>query len=151
MEFYAVSVRQPHASLILAGVKRHEARSWHFDTPGWLLLHASSNYGLTQTEVYADPSIRRAIKKANMEDRAAWTRGAIIGAFEVIGFAATPPASMSKIDKLLCGDDAECYWKIGDTITLPSPIPCKGALGLFLPSAQVMSLIRTHITTTSPR
>lgn len=38
-----LSVRQPYASLIAAGVKRFESRTWSTDYRGPLLIHASSS------------------------------------------------------------------------------------------------------------
>jgi len=142
---YAVSIRQPFASLILAGEKRYEARSWSLAEPGWLLVHASTNTGLSHTEVNADPYIRKAIKKANLEERSDWIRGAIIGAMEVTGFKTPPVKGFTKKDIALCGDDADVLWTIGETIVFPESIPCKGKLGLFEPDDDVMKRISRFV------
>lgn len=40
-----ISVRQPYATLIVAGVKDVENRSWNTEYRGRVLIHASKNYG----------------------------------------------------------------------------------------------------------
>lgn len=148
---YAVSIRQPFASLILAGVKRYEVRSWHPTSAGWLLLHASTNTGLTAREVSADPHITKAIKKAGLDDRNAWIRGAIIGAVEYTGYTNPPVKQFTKIDAALCdADEDQCLWKFGDRITFDTPIPCKGALGLFEPDSKTMASVRRYVDITPP-
>jgi hypothetical protein len=147
---YAVSIRQPFASLILAGIKRYEVRSWHPETTGWLLVHASTNTGLSQREVNADPYITKAIKKAGLENRRAWQRGAIIGAMEYKG-QTTQPVKFTKIDNALCASECDqCLWIIGDTITFDEPIPCKGELGLFMPDRSVIASVRRYVDITLP-
>ena len=136
---YALSVRQPFASLILSGEKRYEARSWLLKEPGWLLLHASSNIGLTKAELAKAP-FATAIKKANLAaDPRQLPRSGLIGAFEVTGFVHTPHSRVSKRDLALCCDPAEdVLWKIGKRITFVRTYPCKGKLGLFVPDDDVL-------------
>ena len=40
--YQVVSVKQPWASLLLAGVKKYEVRSWAPPYLGYIVLHASS-------------------------------------------------------------------------------------------------------------
>jgi hypothetical protein len=145
---YAVSIRQPFASLILAGVKRYEARSWHPKSFGWLLLHASGNYGTCHGESQESPYLSKAFQKANLpHDRKAWSRSAIIGAFEVTGILNPPfkPRQFTKIDEATCGDNPDLLWKIGERIAFPSPIHCHGKLNLFLPPDSVLAEVKKYL------
>ena len=146
-KFLAVSVRQPFASLMLAGIKRYEARSWHPTELGWLLVHASSNFGLTKSEIAEEPLIRNAVRKARLaDDRAEWPRSAHLGAMEVIKVLTTPPKRpYSRLDALLCGDSPDCLWVIGRTITFPKPIPCKGKLNFFELDRATMTRVRKYL------
>lgn len=47
----AISVRQPFASLLIAGVKHYETRSWPLRYEGRLAIHASKGYDGVDQEI----------------------------------------------------------------------------------------------------
>lgn len=146
LDLKAVSVRQPWASLLLSGVKRFEARSWYPSSVGWLLLHASSNYGLGKAEMEEDPLYGKAIQKAGLSmDRTSWPRSAIIGAIEVVAVHFETPKKYTAMDVALCGEDPDSLWEIGDRIAFPVPIPCKGKLNFFSVDPSVAREVAKHI------
>lgn len=47
----AISIRQPFASLLIAGVKHYETRSWALRYEGRLAIHASKGYDAVDQEI----------------------------------------------------------------------------------------------------
>lgn len=141
----ALSIRQPWADLILAGVKDVENRTWAIpstvELPLRIGVHASQNY-----DNHSDPQAWHALG-------AAWSRGptgvrhriasegrtgALLGYVNVIGchrhgscdlYAVTP------IERSTCSRWAEpgdvWHWTLTDPEPLPEPIPLNGSLGLW--------------------
>jgi hypothetical protein len=100
----ALSIRQPYAAAILAGLKQVEYRSWPTRFRGTLLIHASASRGsLDQCEQF--PTL----------DPTAFPFGALVGTVEVVD----------------CTDGGDAFdWHLANPVAFP-PIPYKGAVGLF--------------------
>lgn len=76
MDWYALSVRQPWAALILAGRKTVEVRSWPTRHRGPILLHTGR-----QADSRAEPWA--AVDSRELATVAA-VRGGIVGVFEIV-------------------------------------------------------------------
>lgn len=88
--WYALSVRQPWAALIAAGVKTVEVRTWPTRRRGPVLIHASK---------VPDPrpeAWRRVTTRAVAA--AAAVRGGIVGAAELVGCIEYPSADVFAAD-----------------------------------------------------
>lgn len=109
----ALSIRQPWASLIVAGIKDIENRTWRTKYRGPLLIHAAC------TE--AKLSAREMTRYLTLLDLDELPRGGIIGRVEVVD----------------CVETHCSHWfegPIGWVLQNPEPIPfrrVRGALGLF--------------------
>ena len=66
---YALSIRQPYAAAILAGLKRNEHRSWPTTHRGPLLIHAALSRG-GLSDLWEHPALRR---------------GALLGTVDAVG------------------------------------------------------------------
>ena len=117
-----LSVRQPWAHFIVAGLKPIENRNWRAAFRGRVLVHASK--GMTRNE-YLEASLFAARNCGVPHDRIpafdSLPRGGIVGSVEIVG----------------CVDRSDSPWFVGefgfvlrDPQTLPF-IPYKGALGFF--------------------
>src|SRR5688572_22627658 len=78
----ALSVRQPWAGLLVAGVKRFEARTWKPRELGFLLVHASAGKAGDLRDLRADPLYQRSLRQAGMSDEQSWPRSVFIGLVE---------------------------------------------------------------------
>jgi hypothetical protein len=137
MELRALSVKQPWAGLLMAGVKRFECRTWQPKQPGPFLLHVSSGKAAGMPELRAEPLFQRALRKAGMADEGAWPQSSFLGLVEIAGIIAPDddlPKKMTELDEFLSGGgDGAFLWQIGRRWVFPRPIPCHGKLGLWRP------------------
>jgi hypothetical protein len=124
----AISIRQPWASLIVAGVKPVENRSWRTRYRGPVLIHASSR----MTRPDFDDAIRFLTRQFGAAAVTSWLpsycylremRGGIIGRVVITDCVATHPS------KWFTGPYAFVFAD-------PEPMhftPCYGRLGFFNP------------------
>ena len=121
----AVTVLQPYASAIAAGVKPWENRPRPIrldDGPIWLALHAGLKL-YPSAEIY-----QRAYRKSGVwpdaPDLAALPMGAILGVMRIDD--CQPIAKVR--DPWACGPFC---WRVGEVRLLPRPVPCKGSQGFW--------------------
>lgn len=148
-EWRALSVRQPFASLIVAGVKEYEGRSWRPAVIGLalgpVLIHASS---AADVGAMTAPHIIRALRRVGL-DPAALPRSQIIGMVNVPAIL-TGADAMRRVAKrqrmFVDVEDGEVWhvpylWQLSDAVTLP-PTVAKGALNLWRVSAEIIRKLR---------
>lgn len=139
-----LSLRQPFASLIVAGVKRYECRSWYPTALGPLAIHASSGFAHHWREISADPVIKKALAEAEIEDATALPRGAILGFVTVakVYLPEHPPKRLSKMDEAMLGAwHGLSLWRLTRPFALATAVPCKGALNLWSPPEAVAKAV----------
>ena len=81
MTLRAFSVKQSWASLLIAGVKRYEVRTWSPKEPGLLLVHASSGKAQGIRELRTEPMFHTALERAGMKDEGSWPQSAFVGLY----------------------------------------------------------------------
>ncbi len=102
-----LTVRQPWAAAIVAGLKTEEFRSWATRYRGPLLIHAAARRA-DAAEMAEYPDL----------DPALLVCSAILGV----------------VDLVACeGDDGDYEWVLERPRPLAKPFPCKGKLGLWAP------------------
>ena len=122
----ALTIRQPWAWLICAGIKDIENRNWFTQFRGRIYIHAGKSR-LAMTESNIKYVLKRLSKKQAKKFESTCdnlTFGAIIG----------------EVDITDCVDDSRSPWFIGrygfklsNPTLFDKPISCKGKLGLFKP------------------
>jgi hypothetical protein len=126
-----LSVKQPWAGLAMAGVKRFEVRPWRPSTErGLLLLHASSGTATGLRGDENEPLYWTALEEAEMQDRKAWPRSAILGVIEIrrVWHSGRRP-KLTKLDRVMCGStEGQALWEIGRRWNFATPVPCGGQL-----------------------
>jgi hypothetical protein len=144
-----LSIGQPWATLIVRDVKRFEARSWSTPFRGEIAIHASSSIKRWVRElVEEDPALRRALRKAGIDDTDALPRSAIVGTAvirEVQRLSNMRPAP-SEQSLALCAYPKRSYflWELGAPKELRTPIAAKGKLNLWpLSDAIAARVVRT--------
>lgn len=122
----ALSIRQPWAFAVAAGLKTIENRGWNKLTPGRPLqfrgsfaIHASQ--GMTRQE-YESAALYMAARGVTAPLPADLVFGAVIGVAKITG------SSRKSTNVWFMGPVG--LW-IDEAVMLPQPIPCSGALGFF--------------------
>lgn len=122
MGIKALTIKQPWASLIVHGIKDIESRSWTTDYRGRLLIHAGASL---DTSDEAKQSSLLLPRGADMP------RKCVVGAVILSDVVSDSSSKWA---------DAGCYhWVLGDPIVFTRPVPCRGLLGLWVPSDEVFS------------
>ena len=140
----AISLWQPWASLVAAGIKTIETRAWRAVYRGPLAIHAAQ-----RIEVASIPDRLRPICEAafGADWPDALPAGALVAIAELVGCDGTgvggaPPDWVAALDypELACGNFAPRHfgWHLAEVRALDPPIPYRGRQGLFdVPDAVV--------------
>ena len=126
----ALTIKQPWASLIAAGIKTVENRTWvpsQFHGP--VLIHAAAT---VDKAAYDHEHVRKALLEAVGNDELPTSAiVAIVGKVEphrdLIGGHCAP-----------WGLDGCWHWVLSDVRALTVPVPAKGRLGLWTPDEAVL-------------
>lgn len=136
-----ISLLQPYASAIIAGPKRVENRPRSmFAIPDggiWVGIHASKGWWDINWQLW-----RRDWPDASMLP-SSYPRGVVLGAahfVEVRKYAETVPVEQIAADLGPWAFGPVCYL-IDRVVALPEPVACKGALGLWAPTADVSAAL----------
>lgn len=139
----ALSLLQPWASLVVMGIKRWETRGWKpMGKPERIYIHAS------QSKRFRDIAATDPFKKYIPDfDRLQF--GAIIGSVTLGQFYPTQKVVSKKIigaEEIAFGDYAagRVAWELGDPVEI-GPIPMRGALSLWDPSAAIFAHMKKTI------
>ena len=116
-----LSVQQPWAGLIVAGLKKIEFRSWRTSHRGTILIHSSLRYSKIQREL--------AVVNAIVDKKLLDVKGAIIGEANLVDCRPAVPEDC--YDALCEIQDGMFAWVMTMARPLPSFISFKGKLGLF--------------------
>jgi hypothetical protein len=129
----AISVRQPWAELLISGRKSIEIRSWAPEYRGRLWLHAG---------LKSDLELER---RFGLQDL---YRGGFVGSIQLIAIVPVTQERWSQwLDKHL---DSGKYrgglvaWMVGAPRRFPTPVPGKGQLNLFYPSAEIVQQLKRN-------
>ena len=115
----ALTLRQPWASLVMAGIKDVENRTWRTNYRGRLVIHAGSG-------------IDREGMNEHGQLLADYPHGAILGTVELVDCVehSTSPWAIAE----------NWHWLLAEPRPFDAPIPAKGKLGLWTCEATDMAL-----------
>jgi hypothetical protein len=119
----ALTVKQPWADNIAHSTKRTENRTWATKYRGLVLIHAGLAEDRTPLPGWAVPFNRPNV------------RGAVVALARI---------SDCHFDSGCCrpwGEPEVYHWALANVSTLPTPVPCKGRLGLWAPPADVVTAV----------
>lgn len=143
-----ISLTQPWASLVATGAKSIETRSWPTRYRGWLAIHAAKSYPGWARELAAAPPF-----SCHLHGRRLPT-GAVVALARLVDVAPTsrrhggepacPFAPAEGTEEFEFGDYSEgrFMWRLEGTVPLETPVPCKGALGLWRIPDPVLDQLR---------
>lgn len=142
-ELRGLSLLQPWASLIAAGAKTIETRSWGTSYRGQVAIHASRRFTREQWTLCLEREFSEALDlhfPSPHQDTHGLPVGCVVAVARVQWTERTDLFD-TLIDDLIqraekeraFGDysDGRWAWFLADVRPLPEPIPCKGALGLW--------------------
>lgn len=150
----ALSLTQPWATLVAIGAKRVETRSWPTNYRGPLAIHAAKTFPRWARDLCDELPFADALWDFLPDGTAAsLPRGAIVAVARLAGCVRfTQSRSYQLPDgvslKLEVGDSEYAFGDItpgrygfilSDVLRLVEPIPCRGALGLWTPPADVLA------------
>jgi hypothetical protein len=131
---YALTVWQPWAGLIMAGIKDVENRTWRTSYRGPLLIHAGSGTDEQGMEQHADE-----IVASGADVR---VRG-ILGTVNLVDVARNHSSAWALPD---------CWhWVLQDPRRLVEPVPARGMPGLWRPNDDVLAAVRGALCPNSQR
>ena len=130
----AITVRQPYAGALAAGIKEYETRSWPTKYRGPIAVHAAVRDVFDTLKKIAMPTACK-IKEALRCEWAEMPRGKVIAVGELVdcieitqSFAATLSQDERDLGHFVPGWYA---WKLTNVHLLPAPVPVKGKQGLW--------------------
>lgn len=139
----ALSLTQPWASLVVAGEKRWETRSWSTAYRGHLAIHASKGFPRSARGLCVDEPFAEALRRmgygglALLSPQEVLPVGAILGTV-ILEDVITTEAALARY--VIEGTPEESFgdysagryaWKFREPLRLEEPIPAKGALSLW--------------------
>jgi hypothetical protein len=135
----ALTLTQPWASLVALGHKRIETRSWQpfRSSFSWIAIHAAKGYPLSAREfALTEHLVGRLPKRIPLSAIVAVARLTKCDRTENV------EQTVSALERHL-GDFSRGRWAwfLEDVRSLPEPIPCRGALGLWTVPKKIESQI----------
>jgi len=134
----AISLWQPWASAIAAGLKTFETRSWSTSYRGPLAIAAAKRDTREEREFWADMTDddRAAFARMDVLSYADLPRGAIVATCELTACLRTEAAGVRMLDKspeYWWGnyEAGRFAWKLENITPLAVPVPCVGRQGFF--------------------
>ncbi|MBF0391660.1 MAG: hypothetical protein HQL38_03160 [Alphaproteobacteria bacterium] len=138
-----LSIRAPWWAYILFGGKDIENRDWRTNYRGPVLIHASKWFDLE--EVAEDAAWARSVREAH-------STASAMPQFTYRSLKAAGGSIVGMVDLIDCVSASDSPWFQGDygfVLQKPrvfrEPIPCRGHLGLFIPSDEVMAAVHAQL------
>lgn len=121
----ALSLHQPWASLIAAGAKRVETRTWRTHHRGLLAIHAAQRR--------MDFQAIELLRTLGLSGLCEFPLGCIVATCRVVDCIPTDDYVPASEQERACGDfrPGRFAWILDDVKAVVPPIACKGSMGLW--------------------
>lgn len=128
-----LSVLQPWATLLIAGKKRFDARSWQTAHRGPLAIHAGSRFPPALRDLCEREPYRGVLRQLVIDDCMRLPRGVVLGTARLIDCVRVEELPGLPDGERLLGDFRPgCWvWQFADPVPLAVPVPVTGRLGVF--------------------
>lgn len=130
----AITVWQPWAGALAAGIKENETRSWATKYRGPIAIHAAMRDVFDGLELIPVPTALK-IKEALRCEWADMPKGAVVATGELVDCIKITPEFVATLspDELALGDYTlgRYAWKLENVSRLPEPVPIKGKQGIW--------------------
>lgn len=149
----AITIRQPHASLMAVGAKQNETRSWYTSYRGPLAIHAGTHWTMMeQLQLRQRRFFDALADHYPLDDYGlpAVPIGAIVGVGMLVDCISTNDLSRvpsQATDEFWFGDYTpdRWMWRVENVQRLEIPIRCVGHQGLWVPEAHVMDRLQIFV------
>lgn len=134
MTIKAVTLWQPWASLVVAGYKRFETRSWSTRFRGVLAIHAAKREPARARNPFYHATFRRFLYLAGFHRPEDLPRGAVLGTVWLRDIHAADVISSTLDERELAFGDfspGRYAWELVHPVQYPRPIPTRGRQGLW--------------------
>lgn len=132
----ALTIHQPYAALVVAGIKRIETRPWRTDYRGPLAIHAARTtasmtdglLGSCRCEAFLHGVDMKGFEPGPLEAQL----GCVLGTVELLDVRPADQVFASLAEQLF-GDfePGRWAWMLGKAVRFERPMPARGALGLW--------------------
>lgn len=127
----AISLWPPYGSLIVAGVKKIETRSWPTSHRGVIAIHHTVKW-MPETDALMASSKAFAL---TVEKLGGVQVGCIVGTIEIVGCEIMTPENIgsTSIRESILGwyEPGRWMWKLANPVKFDEPIPAKGKQGIW--------------------
>lgn len=135
----ALSLWQPWATLIAIGAKQFETRSWKTDYRGPLVIHASKRWTVDERGICISQPFARVLRAGGYTQLSQIPLGAALCIVDLVDVLPTEKVRSDSyrlyrlVDELSFGNyaDGRYAWKLANVRRFTSPLPMRGAQGLF--------------------
>lgn len=145
----ALTIYQPWAGFIAAGMKRIETRSWPTAYRGEIAIHAGMHPMFCDTD---DLALALLEMRTKSKDLAAYekllARGAVVAAAMLVDCVRTEDVAVDLGEtELLLGNYSRGRWAwlLGNVIALDHPVHCRGQQGLWTLPPEVEAAVRAEL------
>lgn len=158
----ALTLTQPWASLVAAGAKTIETRSWRTSYRGWLAIHAAQGFPWDCQELCSQEPFTGALAAAGYTEWRQLPRGSVAAVVRLRDCCPTRAAHGDWLPPWLPEEGTREHafgdfsprrygWFLEDVRRFPEPIPTKGALSLWEWECSLAQLESVGLTLTSAR
>lgn len=144
----AITLWQPHATLVAIGVKKFETRSWSTHYRGPLIIHAAKRFEDSEVRLCFDEPFRTCLQQAGYRKASDLPLGAAIAMVDLIDILPVEQV-VGKIDgrELAFGNyqPGRFAWELANLLSFPNPIPMRGRQGLWTLAQDELALIPNPI------
>jgi activating signal cointegrator 1 len=134
-----LSVRQPWASFLVAGLVSYEIRSWRTSYRGPLLIQAGKRLPERIYELCQEPPLCHLLRAAGYSSAADLPRGRAVGTVYLVDCLPLPLVGVGKEveellvleEKLFCSNRQPYAWYVQQPRKLMRTVPLCGGLGVF--------------------
>ena len=144
----ALSLTQPWASLVAAGAKRIETRSWNTAWRGWMAIHAAKDFPRSAQVLALGDPFRQALEAAGYRRAESLPTGAIIAVGflrDVYRFGPDAGRHAGATERAFGDFSPGRYgFRLDSVAKLRRPIPCRGTLGIWNVPAAIADLVRSE-------
>jgi hypothetical protein len=148
MEYRAISLHQPWASLVVLGIKKYETRSWSTKFRGRLLICSARKFWKEETT-----KLYPSIPSLATHDFPLGRVLCVVDLANCLKMESYPPRKeniiLEDVPELeqLCGDwqTGRYAWELANLMPLPEPIPIKGKQGLWIPESSTITEVEKQL------
>ena len=155
----ALTLTQPWATLVAIGAKRFETRDWSTGYRGPLLIHAAKNWKHEDRLLCHQSPFQECLRDAGIEHTSQLPFGSVVATAMLVLVVSVDLKHFRQIFDDEAAEHEYAFgnyssgrfaWRLERVQPLQTPIPCRGMLGLWTPSDDVIAAVREQLRSAAP-